>query len=839
MRKLLSKGTVFSIVCILFFTFLTSNLVAQNSAIVTQNICKGRKAKKIEKVIQKVNQDWKIPGLTYALMRRGKVILAGGVGVKNLDLIDSTDASYNNKVDYNTVYQIGSVSKSFTATLLAIMVDKGMLSWNDKVKEILPEFDLKNDEYEADMNISDLCSHMLGFPHQAGTYIPNLGYDRNDVLKLLKDIDQPNVMGEDFAYSNIAFDIAAAVIEKVSNDTYENILSKYLLLPIGMNGSSVNAQGFLNSKNRSEPYTFGYGNENINDSVNQEKSVIDSIICHIKTPELITGSDRALHWETAIAPAGGINAPAIDLVKWAEFHRRGGKVKSRRLVSQDQMNFLHTPNHDLGYEDSFHKEYAKGDWYIETHHRYHIIYHTGTTWGFTTLCFYIPEYKISMAILSNSEASKYSRFTIMREVARVYGDKSKEDWRSYYLEKWYQESKKDYEKDNQKKLNRIYKLSSNLSSNLFIGGYLKDGVWGEAYVTKSNDSLFINVGKYLWKHYLEPISNIGNDSTQYISTEYKFSSNGHTFPLQFIFNKDSTAVEGFEIDFHYHENVGPWMKVASETGLPRNCAVGDTVSLTVKRGVEDIADRHEAYKGEVLTLDGPKPLIGISSVDREGLASVNQTYVNAVRRAGGIPVVIPIMVDSLSIDALLDKLDGVIMTGGPDVNPQIYHEKALPELGSVSLKRDAFDAMLLRMAVRKGKVVMGTCRGMQLMNIVFGGTLYQDIPSQIPTSKVKHSQKKPTYLPNHTIMIDRNSLLYRQIGRAQIKVNSFHHQAVKDVAPGFKVTAYASDGVPEAFEMIGNPRVFGVQFHPEGFTSYGQDQFIGIYKYLIKQAISH
>lgn len=231
------------------------------------------------------------------------------------------------------------------------------------------------------------------------------------------------------------------------------------------------------------------------------------------------------------------------------------------------------------------------------------------------------------------------------------------------------------------------------------------------------------------------------------------------------------------------------------------------------------------------------PVIGISAKAENGGGCANMTYINAVRRAGGVPLVIPMTSDSLQIAAVLDVVDAVIATGGEDFDPQLYGEQPVRALGEVVPARDVFDLMLIRMAVRSGKPFMGVCRGEQGLNVAMGGTLYQDIPSQKKDSFVKHSQKAPGTYGTHKINIDSSSNLYKMLGeRTSVNVNSFHHQAVKDVAPGFKVVATSEDGVVEAIEMIGNNKVFGTQFHPEIPTSAGSDEFLGIFKYFIELA---
>ena len=230
-----------------------------------------------------------------------------------------------------------------------------------------------------------------------------------------------------------------------------------------------------------------------------------------------------------------------------------------------------------------------------------------------------------------------------------------------------------------------------------------------------------------------------------------------------------------------------------------------------------------------------KPIIGVSATTESGLAAAPLTYINSIKIAGGVPLVIPMTTDEDQINAILEAIDGLVMTGGEDIDPLKYFgEEPNRHLGTIVPERDAFDVKLIRMAVAKGIPVLGICRGEQIMNVAFGGTLYQDIPSQAKDSYVKHNQKAPRNYATHSIDIEPNSLLYNQLGGVKkISVNSFHHQAVRDVAPGFRVTAYSKDGIVEAIEKEGTDCVWGVQFHPEGFVSSGDTDFLGIFKHLI------
>lgn len=230
-----------------------------------------------------------------------------------------------------------------------------------------------------------------------------------------------------------------------------------------------------------------------------------------------------------------------------------------------------------------------------------------------------------------------------------------------------------------------------------------------------------------------------------------------------------------------------------------------------------------------------KPIIGVSATESSP-ASTPSTYVNAVKRAGGVPVVIPITTDSTQIAAILSVVDAVVMTGGADIDPLKYMgEEPIRALGEITPTRDEFDMMLIKMAVKRGLPLFGICRGEQLLNVAFGGTLYQDIPSQAG-AYIKHNQDAPGSYGTHSIDIEKNSLIYKLLGSEKAVVNSFHHQAVKEPAPGFKVTAKSKDGIVEAIEMVGTDKVWGTQFHPESFVNAGDDFFLPLFEHLVKKA---
>lgn len=231
-----------------------------------------------------------------------------------------------------------------------------------------------------------------------------------------------------------------------------------------------------------------------------------------------------------------------------------------------------------------------------------------------------------------------------------------------------------------------------------------------------------------------------------------------------------------------------------------------------------------------------RPLIGISCSHSGFYSSVKMTYSEAVIQAGGIPLLIPITTDSITLLGIIDRLDGLILTGGEDIHPSYYGELPIEQLGKVDSLRDAYDLKLIRMTYRKSLPMLGICRGEQLINVAFGGTLYQDIPTQHPDTIVHHQQKEPSSVPTHIVNALPNSVVAKVAGSTQLFTNSHHHQAVKHVAPGFKITAWAKDSIPEAIENIQGHPVWGVQFHPEALTVAGDTTAAKFFHFFIKEA---
>lgn len=211
-----------------------------------------------------------------------------------------------------------------------------------------------------------------------------------------------------------------------------------------------------------------------------------------------------------------------------------------------------------------------------------------------------------------------------------------------------------------------------------------------------------------------------------------------------------------------------------------------------------------------------KPVIGIVPLIDEEKESIWMLpgYMDGITEAGGLPIILPMIRDPETIRQMLKIVQGILLTGGHDVDPLMYGENPLPECGAVCKERDAMETELLKQCLEKDIPVLGICRGIQFLNVYLGGTLYQDLPTQHPT-EVEHHQKPPYDVPVHRVDIAEDSKLFRILGKKTLSVNSYHHQAVKSLAETLKAMAVSEDGIIEAVEMPGKKFVWALQWHPE------------------------
>lgn len=510
-----------------FFSFLLAVLFVPMAGYSQNDCCYDDIVKSLDEYVEQVKRDWRIPGMAFSVIKDGNVVLSKGYGVNVM--------GGDSKVEENTIFQIGSVSKSFTAAVMASIVDEGLVSWSDTVKNILPDFDWKDNYVEENMLVQDLMTHKTGIGGQVGTYIPNLGYDRDDVYKMMGLITPKYQFRNTYAYNNITFIIAAKVIEKVTGKSWEENVHSRILEPLGMTSTSVNGEGseiengFADAGAKaSTPHEFYY--------------VKDSM--HVAP---LYGSEQALWWETVIGPAGSVNSNVVDMIKYAQFHLDMGKVGDKQIISEKQMKYLHKGQTIVSQTDTYTRLYAHC-WFAEQNNRYKLWFHTGTTWGFTAICAFVPELDLGLVVLCNSEVPADPRYAIMRRTIDLFlGEEELKDYNTEYLEEWYKDNRNAVARSEEEAAPEQLPAPK---YKALVGHYHKGPLFGCAEVSLEDGDLYIKIGKKGWKHKMTHVN--GNT--------FSFRSDGHEFPVTFTMDEKGKKGVSLLVEFGYGEenDFGPW-----------------------------------------------------------------------------------------------------------------------------------------------------------------------------------------------------------------------------------------------------------------------------------------
>jgi len=239
-------------------------------------------------------------------------------------------------------------------------------------------------------------------------------------------------------------------------------------------------------------------------------------------------------------------------------------------------------------------------------------------------------------------------------------------------------------------------------------------------------------------------------------------------------------------------------------------------------------------------MSGPSPLIGISGITRavDGTlrTGINVAYASSVVRQGGVPLILSPLIGPENAEAALEPLHGLVLSGGEDIDPSAYGHTRHPQLGKVDAVRDAFELALFKAARERQLPVLAICRGIQLVNVAMGGTLWQDLPSERGGS-VAHDPPLARTARSHSVGAVPGSRLARAVGVSKLTVNSFHHQAIREAAAGVIVSARSQDDVIEGIESPPGPWwLVGVQWHPEEFHTEAGGPDHGLFLSLIREA---
>jgi CubicO group peptidase (beta-lactamase class C family) len=344
--------------------FAPAQLHAQNSS-VTPNL------DGLDGFVEQVMKDWHVPGLAVAIVKDGKIVLAKGYGYR--------DRTKGLKVTPDTLFAIGSCSKAFTATAMAMLVEEGKLDWDKPLRDYLPDFRLSDDYATEHMRPRDLLTHQSGLPpHDLVWYASPLS--RREIYERLRYLEPSKPLHAKFQYNNLMFMTAGVLIERVSGLSWEEFVRRKILEPLAMKTSNFSVNDSQKMADYSLPYAEKKGE----------------------------ASEIPFRNIDAIGPAGSINSSVNEMANWLSLQLNKGKFNGRQLISEKSLGEVYTPQivgagGDLKYDESFYSSYAMG-WGVTSYRGHPVLGHFGGIDGFTSSVRFLPKDQLAVVVLTNSDS---------------------------------------------------------------------------------------------------------------------------------------------------------------------------------------------------------------------------------------------------------------------------------------------------------------------------------------------------------------------------------------------------------------------------------------------------
>lgn len=327
---------------------------------------------------EKARQDWGVPGMAIAIVKGDKVLLAKGYGVKT--------AGTSDPVTPETVFQIASTSKAFTSAMVAMEVDRGALKWDDKVTTYLPDFQMKDPWVTREFTITDTMAHRSGLPGYWGDELMSLGYNDSYAIHALRYAEPVSSFRSDYAYQNVVYSVPTVIVEKTTGKSWEENLQERIFTPLGMTGSSADYESFRTAKDVASPHMY---------KVTADGSMVSEPI----------PADSPMRSMTYLQPgAGGINSNAHDMANWLRFQMGNGTFDGQRLISEENLNYVHSPRTPLSPDMEDTTFYCQGWLWQETKYG-PMIWHSGAVGGYHNFVAYSPREKVGIVILTNNVQS--------------------------------------------------------------------------------------------------------------------------------------------------------------------------------------------------------------------------------------------------------------------------------------------------------------------------------------------------------------------------------------------------------------------------------------------------
>ena len=373
-------------------------------AIFAQN--KKFSAETFDKLCNDVFKEWNLPGMAVVVVKGDETIFLKGYGTTALD-------STGTPVTPKTQFVIASTSKAVTAALLATVIDQGKVKWEDTVVNHLPDFKLYDPWVTANFQVRDIMVHKTGFRPYATDDLPQFGYDRDQVYRLLRHIQPTYSFRTTYAYNNAMYTVAAKIIEKYTNMSWDDAIVERIFKPLEMNSSTTGNRSYFSSPALAKGHSHFMDKDTI-------KAVIRA------------DRDRAFRWLSAVAPAGFVMSTAEDMGNWLKMHLGKGKFNGKQVISEANHRYLFVPQTISGHDSVTLNNYAQG-WTVEQSSNGRLIRHTGLAYGYTAFVGIMPEMDMGIAILTNAGATTNPHMAITREMIEMLKGEDKRDWREFYL----------------------------------------------------------------------------------------------------------------------------------------------------------------------------------------------------------------------------------------------------------------------------------------------------------------------------------------------------------------------------------------------------------------------
>ncbi|TVR13589.1 MAG: serine hydrolase [Balneolaceae bacterium] len=342
-------------------------------------------------------QQWDIPGMSVAMVKDGEIILTEGYGVLKL--------GEEQKVDHHTQFGIASVSKHMTASSLAILVDEGKISWNDKVIKHIPWFELSDPWVTANVTIHDLLTHQVGVGRMLGNRLQFMtDRSRNELLYRMRYLDFEQPFRSDYVYSNVMYTLAGEIVTTVSGQTWDEFMAERFFKPMGMNRTNTSINDLHSDGNAAHPHQYING-------------------------EVVTIPIR--NWDVA-SPAGGVNSTAYDMAKWMLLQLNSGSFEGDQYISARSLQAIQTPQVSLGASgvDAPQRSYGYG-YNITDYRGYRLLSHGGATDGMNTTYILLPEENLGIIVMTN--VFNTFREAVARTIIDHVLDVTDLDWNELYL----------------------------------------------------------------------------------------------------------------------------------------------------------------------------------------------------------------------------------------------------------------------------------------------------------------------------------------------------------------------------------------------------------------------